>query len=530
MPAMPSRPAATGCRALVLATTIALLAGRPAAAQVQPQDTIIRARIEGSVWDSLSVRPLIGAQVRMVRADAPSIGFSATSSLRGTFAIDNVPAGSWLASFTHPLLDSLRIEPSIVKIDVRAVGTVRAVLAVPSRETMITALCGAQSARNFSRGVVYGTIRGANSDAPIDSTTLLLEWTEAKLVAGRLTSTPNTLAYRADDEGRYVACNLPRDRRIRTVAARGADATGDVELLLPSSGILRRDYLLGLTRGPGVDTTARGRQRATVRGRIVGSDMLVPRSAQLLFRATGEETRIDSAGRFTIANAPLGTHTLEVRAIGYAPYRQVVELRPGDVLELELSLPIVTPELDRVIVRANRNRTADARQVDTRFASGIGDYIDAQTIKERGVLLISDALRGLNGVRLVRSTGTNQGILMQRISGGECEAVIWVDGHRVSQATSTRTAAGDVTLDDLVDRDNVAGIEVYSRLTRVPPQFTDMGNDTCGAIVVWTKRVFPGRGPMERRRMTAAVRDSVRRADSTRTGRDSTEATARPPR
>ena len=82
--------------------TIALFACLPVSLAAQRP---IRARIVGTVYDSIAKHGLSGAMVRIVRADDPSVGRSVTSDALGGFVYDSVPAGTWLASFLHPMLD-----------------------------------------------------------------------------------------------------------------------------------------------------------------------------------------------------------------------------------------------------------------------------------------------------------------------------------------------------------------------------------------------------------------------------------------
>ena len=76
--------------ALLLACTAAPLllhAQRttPATRPATPPATqaAVFARVIGTVWDSIAMRPLGGATVRIVRADDPSIGRSATTTAFG---------------------------------------------------------------------------------------------------------------------------------------------------------------------------------------------------------------------------------------------------------------------------------------------------------------------------------------------------------------------------------------------------------------------------------------------------------------
>ena len=136
----------------------------------------VRARISGTVYDSVSRRGLSGAIVRLVRADNPSTGRSATSDAFGSFAFDTVATGSWLATFLHPALDSLRLEPGIVRIEIQEAGTIVLPLATPSARTLIAANCRMPLTSEF--GVIIGDVRRASDDAPLVGARVEVSWPE----------------------------------------------------------------------------------------------------------------------------------------------------------------------------------------------------------------------------------------------------------------------------------------------------------------------------------------------------------------
>ena len=114
------------------ASVIALVAalGVPASAQEAITPVAARARLTGVVFDSIGTRPLAGAIVRLVLSTDRTTGRTATTGSDGGFVHDSVPAGTWLATFLHPVLDSLGLEPPLVRIDVRDAGVDRALRGV----------------------------------------------------------------------------------------------------------------------------------------------------------------------------------------------------------------------------------------------------------------------------------------------------------------------------------------------------------------------------------------------------------------
>jgi hypothetical protein len=127
----------------------------------------IMARVRGEVLDSVRARPLSDATVQLVSADGSANGriLAAVTNRQGMFQLDNVPAGVYLAGFLHPLLDSLGIESSLLRVDLTSAEPVVIRLATPSTNTLIDAQCGAPTPE-LPRGMLFGTVRRATG-APV---------------------------------------------------------------------------------------------------------------------------------------------------------------------------------------------------------------------------------------------------------------------------------------------------------------------------------------------------------------------------
>jgi hypothetical protein len=81
------------------------------------------------------------------------------------------------------------------------------------------------------------------------------------------------------------------------------------------------------------------------------------------------------------------------------------------------------------------------------------------------------------------SSGAQQVVRMMEVTtlrGGPCVPMLYLDGQPVR-----RDLTGNPPIDDLVTPSAVAGIEVYPEISK-PGDFTDMGDEPCGAIVIWT--------------------------------------------
>jgi hypothetical protein len=491
---------------LAIATALLLTAAMPATAQLRPirpgtpqpvgqrpTRTLTVARISGTVFDSITMRPISAATIRMVRADNPAIGRSATSDVLGRFVFDSVDNGSWLATFLHPLLDSLRVEPGILRIDVSEPGEIALPLATASARSMMASTC--RAALPTDVGLLVGEVRRASDDAPLPGGTVLVEWPEWVLQKGRMATEMRRLTARADSNGRYAMCGVPSGSSMRGYAWSGADTTGVVEVGIPTAGYAVQDFSIGTVERVVVKndsvvsatpTSTIRRGRATVRGFVRTLDGRPLVNAVVRVLGSGSQVRTTATGAFVIADAGSGTQSIEARAIGYSPYRLPVTLRETEPTSIVLRMVVQRVQLDTVRVVAGKQLAPEVRAIERRMNSGVGTIMDAATVRERSTLFVTDAVRGMAGVTVTRAaSGNGQEILMRRVGGTDgsfCVANIVVDGQRMPPSASV-----NASIDDYVNLADIAAMEVYPRPNLVPPEFLTIDN-ACGVVVVWTRR------------------------------------------
>ena len=492
------------------ASVIALVAalGLPASAQEAVTPVAARARLTGVVFDSIGTRPLAGATVRLVLSTDRTTGRTATTGSDGGFVHDSVPAGTWLATFLHPVLDSLGLEPPLVRIDVRDAGEVALTLAVPSAATLITARCGPQ--RDADLGLLHGVVRSARDESPVAGASLALEWPEWVIRKRGLRLEPHRETATADSGGRFVVCGAPANSTVRVVAWSGSDSTGMIAVDIPPSGLARHDFAVATAERVVLQLAADSadaarvrdgaralmrRGRAMVQGRVVGENGRPVSGATIRVMGSGESASSDEAGDFVMAWTVAGTQTLEVRAIGFQPARRTVELRDEQTTRIALTLDSRKVLLDTVRVIAGRAIDPEVGSFERRWRSGTGGvFMDERTVQNRKTIFLTDALRALNGVRIVPVGGYGQRIVMRNSAGRECSATIFVDGMRSDLAAGS---VAEMFLDDSVLPTDVAAIEVYARSAIAPAQFLNVG--ACGVVAVWTHSRFGGVVPRDPR-------------------------------
>jgi iron complex outermembrane recepter protein len=104
--------------------------------------------------------------------------------------------------------------------------------------------------------------------------------------------------------------------------------------------------------------------------------------------------RTDGNGRFDLRDLPAQRLTMRVRALGFAPYAQEVDLRSADRL-LTVHLELATTVLQEVAVRADTAREALARVAVT-------STLDAQALAAARGQTLGETIKNLPGVAVIQ--------------------------------------------------------------------------------------------------------------------------------
>lgn len=486
------RIASGGYRRVLCAALAAAVGGADADGQGQPTNRD-GARVTGVVFDSLAMRPLVGAVVQLATVPAPGtiggVRTLRTDSL-GRYEFTGLDAGTYLLGFQHVAVDSIGLRSAVHRLDLRRATTVRTSMAVPSAASIIRTVCG-RYAPSDSLAVMLGSVRDAVTDAPLPGAFVSLRWGEVLLTrAGMERSTPIVDTY-ANEEGWYAAC-VPGAVPLTVRATNDNDLSGGVELAVGANGIRRRDLYVGSAVAAVLpdDSTRRGlgpeRIVSAGSGRAVGVVRTVsgkPIAGARVGLVNGPaETRTNARGEFILGDLPQGTHTLEARALGYVPNQAVIDVVDFRREVTELVLEDVSAYLlDPVRVAAVRRLEAATRLgFDQRRRTSPGVFLDEARLDSMHAGTFKDLVRQVPG--LVFTRGRTAGDSFREhvefvgSRSGPCLPVVYLDGAQL--------LSGEVDLDMLVPPSTVRGIEVYHRPESVPAAFK--GINTCGALVIWT--------------------------------------------
>lgn len=472
--------------AAVAGVLAGLLAAGPAAAQNAPPPTPTaaptwRTKIVGEVVDSTRNQPLVGATIQLVDANQPGRILAARTDDRGAFVVDSVTAGVYLAGFLHPRLDSLGLESTLLQLEVTTPDLVRLPLGVPSASTIITARCGPETP-SMRAGLFFGTVRDAASGAGTNGARVRAQFSRNIVVPKGIERRPQVSFGTATADGAFAVCGVVPNAPVVVRAFTSTDSSGFVELTVPANGLLVRDLFVGRatrvspTTERAATTTSQLQGDARLRGLVRSAAGRMVNGARLVVSGTGRDATSNAAGQYAIGSLPEGSYTLEVRAVGFQPFRVPVDLRPQTEQVTDITLAPLVATVDTMRVRADR-MTVPLEEFNRRRRLGFGHFLDEDYITKRDPTFVADIFRGTPGiVTMPGQFGRDRVLLRGTGMTGDCAPAVFVNGMFVN--------IEDGDLDVIINPKDIRAVEIYARTSSIPIQF-EMRNG-CGSVVIWT--------------------------------------------
>jgi len=432
----------------------------------------------GTVFDSVRLRPLGGARIRV---DTTEI--VATAGENGQFLLSGIPAGRHYFSIEHPILDTLGLVLRSEVSEFAAGSTSIHELATPSQERMIELFC-TPAWRARGPAALMGRVRDAHTGGPAVGAKVSLVWYEISL-ATSLKRVPRVREAPVGADGTYRICGLPAQLDGKVQVLRGGITSGEIAIAFGEDVLALRSMSIAApgavvaaradSGAPPAQVVVHGMARLT--GRVLNKSGAPLTGARVQLNGTTRATTTRSNGEFALDSLPPGTQSVTVRLLGYTPVEQAVDLVPRESRAVTLTLEDFVPVLETVRVTAQRDRALDQVGFARRKRTGQGFYMDADQIGARNALYFSDVLRSAPSIRVVQQNG-RQFIQNSRDPVNGC-VTVWVDGTMWQQMEP-----GDI--DDFVKPHEVAAIEVYSSST-TPVEFQS-NRSGCSTIVAWTHR------------------------------------------
>ncbi|HJU72298.1 MAG TPA: carboxypeptidase-like regulatory domain-containing protein [Gemmatimonadaceae bacterium] len=443
--------------------------------------------VAGIVFDSLSMRPLAGASVHLALPGNEPV--STVSTDDGSFRFAGIAAGRYLLNFTHARLDSLGLEAQPRVIQIADGDSARVRLTIPSARTIAGLLCPGDKLVP-GRSTLLGFVRSAGDGAPIGESTVSVRFDDFIVSRSRVQRDSMGRTVVTKGNGYYVACGLPAEVTVLARAISGRDTSGYLELELPPNEFRKRDLYIGKTYrvAAPIDSTAERRYTVQVlrgegllAGTVTQSDGRPISGARVSIWGTGREVSTNDAGTFALDSLPTGSQMVEVRALGFVPHREAVDLPEGTRASLTLRLTGKQTFLDTVKVLTTRAYVSGhMAEFENRRKHRVGGFfLDADEIDRRRAAVFTDLLRGIPTVLIDPSARTGDQVRMIGASNENdpyCDPTIWIDGSRQNLR--------EVSLNAILFPERITAIEVYSRTVETPSQY--QYGSRCGVILIWT--------------------------------------------
>lgn len=242
------------------------------------------------------------------------------------------------------------------------------------------------------------------------------------------------------------------------------------------------------------------RAQVVLEGRVLddSTSRAIVGAQVLLENQTGQTVRYqqtDSLGRFHFELGKNERYRLEARAIGYLPARRTVlwmmEERDFAGLEVRLTPHAILLAPVEVVALAPPKTSPIFQNMEFRRLHGFGLRITRQQIETRSPQRISDMLQETPGVEMGHETGGPDRRVLRfgqlfGPGGRDCPVQIFLDGMLATRSSM----GGEVTVDELVQPQDVEAIEIFKGLATVPAEFLNE-RSRCGVVAIWTKRSLP---------------------------------------
>ncbi|HEU4560041.1 MAG TPA: carboxypeptidase regulatory-like domain-containing protein [Longimicrobium sp.] len=462
--------------------------------------------LRGTVWDSTRAAPLAGARVYL-----SGTGAAAESGPDGTFVLAAPGEGRYTVAFSHAALGPLASAARTQTVALKAGDTASVALAVPAWRNAMASLCPDTALRR-EPGVVLGQVTGPGAT----QATVTGSWFSKSYNNVAAAFTRSAVATRPDPQGFYVLCGVSTVALV-TVRAQTATARGEADARAVGGVPARADVAMRETtiaeRMVGVTERSLGSPRA-------GTAASAPARA-IAMRVTVRDGEGDA-----MAGATVRLGNLPAVLTGADGTARVARLSP-DEYRVEVTHPTLGTLTGRVIIPANpvavelraasgtgvvatvqrevalagvegraarRSPSLDMHGFYARRDQGIGVFLTDSAIQRRTGGRVTDVLRGVDGVKLVRWYPNPRAVRgageehwrvasARGTSSGPCWMDVYIDGQQAQTSTRLEWARN---LDQMQLRD-VEAVEVYRSGAEVPHEYRG-GTSTCGVVLLWTRR------------------------------------------
>ena len=199
--------------------------------------------------------------------------------------------------------------------------------------------------------------------------------------------------------------------------------------------------------------------------------------ASVSVQGAAPTTTTNDAGQYVLRGLPNGTQALEIRKLLFAPARVTVDLSNRTPRTANVQLAPAPPTLATVVVEGKTEKGLRDVGFTSRQHAGIGHFVTADQIAERGAIRLTDIFSQMPGIR-VNYTVDPPTLVGTRDAQGGCITYVF-DG-----VATPMDDPGD--FDSFMQPNEIAAVEVYTA-SEAPPQYSTPGKSSCTVIMIWTK-------------------------------------------
>jgi hypothetical protein len=200
--------------------------------------------------------------------------------------------------------------------------------------------------------------------------------------------------------------------------------------------------------------------------------------AELSVEGTAVRGFTDERGEVRFTAVRGGPATVRIRRLGFQPTSLDILIDQRVPATNIITLVPIAQRLAPIVVRGGNSYTGRMAGFYQRRDLGIGHFVSREKLERDNPAQLTDVFRRIPGVQIT-STRFIRNAIRFRGNGGACWPLVWLDGAPLP------TAEFDL---DFLAPTSIEGIEVYSGVSQVPPQFMGArGLGSCGVIVVWSR-------------------------------------------
>ena len=340
--------AARRARLAILLTVFLPLVAPPVSAQDERPGVVI-----GLVYDSTMSVSLAGARVAVVGTTVMG-----ESDDEGQFRLVGVPAGEYQVIFFHPRLGTLGISIPPGQVRVRAGAVSEVYLAVPSRETILTAWCSADPGTGDTS--IGGIVTDALTGVPLPRARVIVVGDRTGVLQRRRL----VADVRTEDSGEYRVCKLDSVEELTVAVSFGRDQAPPVDLGRAGPNVLDIEITIS--------------EPVTITGVVLdyGTGSPLPDALVELVGSSFSQLT-DSVGRFGFAGIPPGRQIIEITRLGYAARVDSLTVFSNEALGLEIALSTQAIVLDPIVVTGRGNRPSGLTTPGSRFSGLSAAQVDS---------------------------------------------------------------------------------------------------------------------------------------------------------